>query len=167
MSSTRGAEQGKGVKTARKEQSTSDRSKGTSSTAKEKPPAKKPLTGGFKKARKLKPGTAALREIRKAQSSYKLLLTKLPFQRLVKELTNDAWQQQSTTTRDFPKMQAGAIMALQEAAEAFLVTFLEESQGAAVHAKRVTLFAKDMRFISKVSALFLTPEGGRWKYPHA
>ena len=45
-----------------------------------------PATGGVKKPHRYRPGTVALREIRRYQKSTELLLWKLPFQRLVREI---------------------------------------------------------------------------------
>ena len=46
-------------------------------------------TGGVKKPHRYKPGTVALREIRRYQKSTELLIRKLPFQRLVREIAQD------------------------------------------------------------------------------
>ncbi|OWK59362.1 histone H3, embryonic [Lonchura striata] len=43
-----------------------------------------PATGGVKKPHRYRPGTVALREIRRYQKSTELLIRKLPFQRLLK-----------------------------------------------------------------------------------
>ncbi|KAI5417269.1 5-hydroxytryptamine receptor 2A, variant 2 [Lathyrus oleraceus] len=72
-----------------------------------------PATGGVKKPHRFRPGTVALREIRKYQKSTELLIRKLPFQRLVREITQDF----KTDLR----FQSSAVFALQEAAEAYLV----------------------------------------------
>ncbi|KHJ88043.1 histone H3 family protein [Oesophagostomum dentatum] len=45
-----------------------------------------PATGGVKKPHRYRPGTVALREIRRYQKSTELLIRKLPFQRLPSEL---------------------------------------------------------------------------------
>ena len=63
-------------------------------------------------------------------------------------------------------MQKAAIMAIQEACEAFLVTLFEESLKATIHAKHVTLQKKDIQFIQWVSALYLRLDGARWDYQH-
>src|SRR4051794_33569947 len=70
--------------------------------------------GGIKKPHRFRPGTVALREIRRYQKSTELLIRKLPFQRLVREIAQDF----KTDLR----FQAAAIAALQEAAEAYLVS---------------------------------------------
>src|ERR1700677_3239076 len=48
-----------------------------------------PSTGGIKKPHRFRPGTVALREIRRYQKSTELLIRKLPFQRLVREIAQD------------------------------------------------------------------------------
>ncbi|KAK4916763.1 centromeric DNA-binding histone H3-like protein cse4, partial [Elasticomyces elasticus] len=87
-----------------------------------------------RKKRRYKPGTLALREIRRYQSTTDLLLLKLPFQRLVREICQD----NIPASREF-RWQSHAIMALQEAAEAFLVHLFEDTNLCALHAKRVTV----------------------------
>lgn len=88
--------------------------------------------GGVKKTHRYKPGTVALREIRKFQKSTELLIPKLPFQRLVREITQQY-------VKDGVRFQSTAILAIQEAAEAFLVSMFEDSNLCALHAGRVTI----------------------------
>ena len=95
-----------------------------------------PANGGVKKPHRYRPGTVALREIRKYQKSTELLIRKLPFQRLVREVAQDF--------KSELRFQSSAIMALQESAEAYLVGLLEESNLAAIHARRVTVMPKDL-----------------------
>ncbi|KAB7494356.1 histone H3 [Armadillidium nasatum] len=76
-----------------------------------------PATGGVKKPHRYRPGTVALREIRRYQKSTELLIRKLPFQRLVREIAQDF----KTDLR----FQSSAVMALQEASEAYLVVLNE------------------------------------------
>jgi histone H3 len=78
-----------------------------------------PTAGGVKKPHRYRPGTVALREIRRYQKSTELLIRKLPFQRLVRELA----QEFKTDLR----FQSTAILALQEAAEAYLVGLFEDT----------------------------------------
>jgi len=94
-----------------------------------------PASGGLKKPHRYKPGTVALREIRRYQKSTELLVRKLPFQRLVREIAQDY----KTDVR----FQASAIEALQEASESFLVGMFEDTNLCAIHAKRVTIMQKD------------------------
>ena len=81
-----------------------------------------------------RPGTVALREIRRYQKSTELLIRKLPFQRLVREIAQDF----KTDLR----FQSSAVMALQEASEAYLVGLFEDTNLCAIHAKRVTIMPK-------------------------
>ena len=87
-------------------------------------------------AHRYRPGTVALREIRKYQKSTELLIRKLPFQRLVREIAQDF----KTDLR----FQSSAILALQEASEAYLVGLFEDTNLCAIHAKRVTIMPKDI-----------------------
>ena len=99
-------------------------------------PAKKKTP--TKRKQRLRPGEAALKEIRKYQRSTDLLLRKLPFARLVRQV------QQGLAPHDF-RWQAAALVALQEAAEAHLVGLFEDANLCAIHAKRVTIMVKDAR----------------------
>ncbi|XP_020955659.1 histone H3.3-like [Sus scrofa] len=96
-----------------------------------------PSTGGVKKPHRYRPGTVALREIRRYQKSTELLIRKLPFQRLVREIAQDF----KTDLR----FQSAAIGALQEASEAYLVGLFEDTNLCAIHAKRVTIMPKDIQ----------------------
>ena len=91
---------------------------------------------GSKPVKRFRPGTVALREIRKYQKSTELLLRKGPFQRLVREIAGDYVGEK--------KFQSQALMALQEATESFMVSMFEDSNLCALHAKRVTIMPKDM-----------------------
>ena len=101
-----------------------------------------PTTGGVKKAHRYRPGTVALREIRRYQKSTDLLLKKAPFQRLVREVAQDF----KTDLR----FQSSAVMALQEASEAFLVGLFEDTNLCAIHARRVTIMPKDMQLARRI-----------------
>ncbi|CAD6185671.1 unnamed protein product [Caenorhabditis auriculariae] len=89
-----------------------------------------PSTGGVKKPHRYRPGTVALREIRRYQKSTELLIRKLPFQRL-----------------------SAAIGALQEASEAYLVGLFEDTNLCAIHAKRVTIMPKDIQLARRIRLL--------------
>ena len=97
----------------------------------------------MKKARRYRPGTVALREIKKYQKSTELLLRKLPFQRLVREITNDLFTQDHF-------FQSAAIMALQEAAEYYLVRLFEYGLLCAIHAKRITIMPRDLKLVQRL-----------------
>ena len=99
-------------------------------------------TGGVKKPHRYRPGTKALREIRKYQKSTDLLIRKLPFQRLVREIA----QQFGGDLR----FQSTAILALQEASEAYLVGLFEDTNLCAIHAKRVTIMPSDILLARRI-----------------
>ena len=98
--------------------------------------------GGLKKPRRYRPGTKALREIRRYQKSTDLLIRKLPFQRLVRQIAQDF----KTDIR----FQSTAIMALQEASEAYLVGLFEDTNLCAIHAKRITIMPKDIQLARRI-----------------
>ncbi|KAK3508273.1 hypothetical protein QTP70_018319, partial [Hemibagrus guttatus] len=99
-------------------------------------------TGGMKKPHCYRPGTVALREICHYQKSTELLIRKLPFQRLVREIAQDF----KTDLR----FQSSAVMALQEASEAYLVGLFEDTNLCAIHAKRVTIMPKDIQLARRI-----------------
>ncbi|PRT52977.1 Histone H3 [Wickerhamiella sorbophila] len=105
-----------------------------SKAARKSAPSQTP--GGVKKPHRYKPGTVALREIRRYQKSTELLIRKLPFQRLVRELAQDF--------KNDLRFQSSAIGALQESVEAYLVSLFEDTNLCALHAKRVTIQVKDI-----------------------
>jgi len=102
-----------------------------------------PATGGVKKPHRYRPGTVALREIRRYQKSTELLLRKLPFQRLVKEISCDF-------RANGYRFQTHAILALQESSEAYLTSLFEDTNLCAIHAKRVTIFPKDIQLARRI-----------------
>ncbi|XP_036417898.1 histone H3-like centromeric protein A [Colossoma macropomum] len=96
-----------------------------------------------RKKRRFRPGMRALMEIRKYQKSTDLLLRKGPFSRLVREVCQ-------MFSREHLKWQAYALMALQEAAEAFLVRLFSDANLCAIHAKRVTLYPRDIQLARRI-----------------
>jgi histone H3 len=98
--------------------------------------------GGVIKPHRYRPGTIALREIRRYQKSTELLIRKLPFQRLVREIAQDY--------KFGLKFQAAALGALQEACEAYLVGLFEDTNLCAIHAKRVTIMPKDIQLSRRI-----------------
>ena len=98
--------------------------------------------GAPRKPHRYRPGSVALREIRRFQKSTELLIRKLPFQRLVKEVA-----------QDFAaglRFQGSAVLALHEAAEAYLVGIFQDTNLCAIHAKRVTIMPKDMQLARRI-----------------
>ncbi|XP_078189010.1 histone H3.1-like [Callithrix jacchus] len=98
--------------------------------------------GGVKKPHRYRPGIVALREIRRYQKSTELLIRKLPFQRLVREIAQDF----KTDLR----FQSSVVMALQEACEPYLVGLFEDTNLCAIHAKRVTIMPKDIQLARRI-----------------
>ncbi len=96
----------------------------------------------MKKPHRYRPGTVALREIRRYQKSTSLLLLKRPFARLVKEIAQDF--------KDDLRFQPTAIATLQEAAEAYLVGLFEDANLCAIHARRVTLMPRDINLARRI-----------------
>jgi len=101
-----------------------------------------PASGGVKKPHRYRPGTVALREIRRYQKSTDLMIRKLPFQRLVKEIAQDF--------KSDLRYQGSALLALQESTEAYLVGLFEDTNLCAIHAKRVTIMPKDIQLARRI-----------------
>ena len=99
-------------------------------------------SSGVKKPHRFRAGTVALREIRRYQKTTDLLVRKLPFQRLVREVASDF--------KSDLRFQSTAIAALQEASEAYLVALFEDTNLCAVHAKRVTIMPKDLQLARRI-----------------
>ena len=118
------------------------------------PLRKKVSTGGVKKPHRYRPGTVALREIRKYQRSMDLLCRKLSVARLIREITQDF--------KIGLRFQATALLAIQEAMEAWLVHLMEDMNLCAIHAKRVTIGPKDLSLVHRIRVnngvdMFLDP----------
>ena len=103
------------------------------------------VVAGVKKAHRFRPGTVALREIRRYQKSTELLIRKLPFQRLIREIAQDF--------KPDLRFEANAIRALQIASEAYLVGLFEGTNLCAIHGKRVTILPKDMKTFGMLSRI--------------
>merc|ERR1712216_431589 len=93
--------------------------------------------------RRYKPGTLALKEIRKFQKSTELLIRKAPFCRLVREISNEVSPEPFRYT-------AESLLAIQEATEDFLVHLFEDCNLCAIHAKRVTIMPKDLQLARRI-----------------
>lgn len=138
------------------------------------PKAGDPVPQGRK--RRYRPGTLALKEIRRYQSNTDLLLLKLPFARLVRIyiyiyprnnqgrrrrvsfLTQKKKVREIAITcrpmNDELRWQSQAIQALQEASEAFLVHLFEDTNLLAIHAKRVTIMQKDLQLARRIRGVW-------------
>ena len=96
-----------------------------------------------------RPGTRALMEIRKYQRSTHLLLRKLPFSRLVREILREYFARPGWEFR----WQAQAMLAIQEAAESYLVRLFEDANLCAIHAKRVTIMRRDIQLARRIRGM--------------
>ena len=101
-----------------------------------------PAVGGVKKPHRYCPGLIALREIRRYQKSTDLLIRRLPFQRLVREIAQGF--------KEELHFKSSAIFATQEASEAYLVGLMEDTNLCAIHAKRVTIMPKDIQLTRRI-----------------
>ncbi|XP_036992066.2 histone H3.3C-like [Artibeus jamaicensis] len=101
-----------------------------------------PSTGGVKKPLRYRPGTVALHEVRHYQKSTEILICKLPFQCLVREIAQDF--------KADLHFQSAATGASQEASEAYLIGLFEDTSLCAVHAKRVTIMPKDILLARRI-----------------
>ena len=90
---------------------------------------------------RLRPGDSAIADIKKFQHSTELLMRKLPFQRLVRQISEYKY---GGSVNNPYRYQSSALLALQEASEAYLVSMFEDANLCAIHAKRVTLMKKDL-----------------------
>jgi histone H3 len=102
---------------------------------------------GVKKPHRRRPGTVAMRDIRKYQKSTDLLLAKLPFQRLVRDIAQDKWHDM--------RFQGDAMFILQEVTEAFIVELFEDANLLATSAKRVTIMPKDIQLALRLGGIQL------------
>ena len=95
-----------------------------------------------KQVRRHRPGARALQEIRRYQANSNLLIRRLPFQRLVREIVQDI--------NPKIRLQSHALAAIQEASEAYLVGLFEDTNLCAIHAKRVTIMPKDIQLARRI-----------------
>ena len=100
----------------------------------------------LEKQRKIQRGMQALKEIQKYQKGADLLIRRVPFQRLVNEIV----QRQGEGL----KLQSLAVLALQEAGEAFIVGLMEQANLCTIHAKRVTIMSRDIQLACRIQGDF-------------
>ncbi|KAJ3367818.1 centromeric DNA-binding histone H3-like protein cse4 [Allomyces arbusculus] len=105
------------------------------------------------KRKRYRPGTVALREIRRYQKTYDVLLRKAPFARVVRDIAQNYTYLDEDGSEVSFRWQSSALMALQEASEAYLVGLFEDTNLLAIHAKRVTIMAKDMQLARRIRGL--------------
>ena len=100
------------------------------------------MQGRLVKPHRYRVGTAALKDICHFQKTSVLLIRRLPFQRLVREIAQDY----KTDLR----FQSAAILCLQEAAEAYLVWLFDDANLCAIHTRRVTIMPKDIQLARRI-----------------
>ncbi|GAA5962006.1 hypothetical protein JCM3765_007195 [Sporobolomyces pararoseus] len=142
---------GGGQKQARK--SIGGKGKGKDGRGERVAPVQQQQQAAKKKPHRFRPGTVALREIRHYQKSTDLLLRRLPFARLVREIATDFFDDE-TGDQVGLRWQSSALLALQEATEAYLVHLFEDSNLCALHAKRVTIMQRDMQLVRRIRGDF-------------
>ena len=124
--------------------------------------------GGIKKAHRYQPGLVALREIRRYQKSTECLIKRTPFNKLVKEISQEyRVSPDGTGTPSVQvRFQSTALAALQEAAENFIVGLFEDVNLLAVHTRRVTVMSQDIRLAPRIRGDHfwwrITPEDAAW-----
>ena len=104
----------------------------------------------MKRPHRYRPGTVALREIRRFQKNTDVVIRKLPFQRLVREITQKLFYDKEY------RFQSLSMLALQEASEAYLIGLLEDTNLAAMHAKRVTIMPRDILLARRLRGEIIT-----------
>lgn len=102
----------------------------------------KASTTSKKAPTKFRPGTLALRDIKRYQKGTEMLLRKLPFQRLVREIAQ--------TSKDGVRFAASAVLAMQEATEAHLINLFADTCLCAIHGRRVTIQPRDLQLARRL-----------------
>lgn len=108
-----------------------------------------PATGGVKKPHRYRPGTVALREIRRYQKTTNLLIPKICYQRFLREISSDPNKCRQPSDGPF-RWQGSAILATQTVAEDYLTVQLEDANVCALHSKRVTVMPKDIQLVRRI-----------------
>ena len=137
----RGKKAGKKVVLSKKKKQSSQTSTGSKSGSKAGRKTA-PAEGGVKKQRRFRPGTVALREIKRAQRETHQLIQRAPFQRLIRAIT--------IAIDPEIRFQSQALVAIQEASEAYLIGLFEDTNLCAIHANRVTVMKKDMELARRI-----------------
>jgi histone H3 len=132
---------------------------GTEVTAYKKSKSKRPAgVKGVKRPHRFRPGTVALREIKKYQKTTNFVIRRMPFLRLVREIAQGLWYGPSGKEGEYRSLdnsdirfQHSAMIVLQTWAEGYLINLLQDANLAAIHAKRVTVMPKDLRVVGHVT----------------
>ncbi|KAL4506440.1 hypothetical protein ABPG72_000011 [Tetrahymena utriculariae] len=94
--------------------------------------------------RRFRPGDNALKQLRQYNQTPSLLIRKLPFQRLIREIST------RMTEEDYLRWTSFALVLLQTVVEDYMVSFFEDANACALHAKRVTLMSKDLALAARI-----------------
>ena len=105
------------------------------------PRKRAPPTGGVKKPHRYRPGTVALREIRRYQNTTDTLIPKRSFQLLVQEVVQNECRLRGIECK---RIQSMALLGLQTACEQYVTELFSQTQIAAIHGKRITIQPRDM-----------------------
>ena len=108
------------------------------------PRKRAPPTGGVKKPHRYRPGTVALREIRRYQTTTDTLIPKRSFQLLVQEVVQNECRLRGIECK---RIQSMALLGLKTACEQYIIDLFSQTQIAAIHGKRVTIQPKDMSIV--------------------
>ena len=108
------------------------------------PRKRAPPTGGVKKPHRYRPGTVALREIRRYQTTTDTLIPKRSFQLLVQEVVQNECRIRGIECK---RIQSMALLGLQTACEQYVIELFSQTQIAAIHGKRITIQPKDMSIV--------------------
>jgi histone H3/H4 len=120
-------------------------------SAKRRSPNRLQVYHARKSGKRRTQGTVALAEIRHYQQAGGLLIQKLPFQRLCREIMDKIVYEARESNRQIPtRFQTSAIMALQEAGEAPLVGLFEDVIFLAIHCKRITIQTRDLALARRI-----------------
>lgn len=105
----------------------------------------KSAEAGVKKPHRWKRGTVALRDIRKQQRKFDMLISRAPYMRMVRE-EMDSINQECSVGGKVERVTKQAAEALMEGTQAFLIDLFEKGLKATIHGKRVVLLQKDLEF---------------------
>eukprot|EP01116_Phalansterium_solitarium_P003605 TRINITY_DN14419_c0_g1_i1.p2 TRINITY_DN14419_c0_g1~~TRINITY_DN14419_c0_g1_i1.p2 ORF type:complete len:139 (-),score=7.80 TRINITY_DN14419_c0_g1_i1:218-634(-) len=127
---------------------TARKSTGGKAPRKTPAPAVSMMPARFRR-RRMRPGQLALKEIRKYQSTTENLIRFAPFSRLVREIAQD-YTGADTVFNGQLRFHVDAMKAIQEATEAYMVGLFEDTLLCAIHARRVTVFPKDLQLARRL-----------------
>lgn len=124
---------------------------------------KKKDNNDSKKPHRFRPGTVAIREIKKYQKmSDCLIFAKFPFERLVRSIYTNCSKKFGSNSI---KISKDVFIVLQYYIEQYIVSILKDSNTAAIHANRVKLMLIDIEFVCKLKGINIKPDCVYPMYP--